>query len=377
MRLSHLGLGTPALLLFTLACGGSGGGGSTSGSLTVRMVDGPIQGYTEINLNIQKVEVASGSGWVTLSTPNQTYNLLALQGGVSATLANGVTLPAGHYTQMRLVLGSGNTIKLSDGTTADLTTPSGMQSGIKLIVNFDVVAGTTKDVVIDFDAAHSIQVTQTGMSQQYILRPTVRAVDVMVTGSISGTLTDVGGAPLAGAEVTAQALDGGGNPTVLRRVYTGADGHYTLDLLPVGGSFFVVSQPVIGTQAYGAKASGAFAVTSGTPTFTYNASFTAASSGSVTGAITPMASSADHDVVDMLQALAPGGSGSATFIVRSGVATVGATETYSFDAVPAGSYQARVTRTTLAADGTTTVNASAPAPLPVSAAVVTTLNFSL
>jgi hypothetical protein len=323
---------------------------------------------------------SDASGWVTLSSPNQTYNLLALTGGVSATLAHGVTLPAGHYTQMRLVLGGGNTLKLADGTVVDLTTPSGMQSGVKLIFNFDVAAGTTKDVVIDLDAAHSIQVTQTGSSAKYILRPTVHAVDVAATGSISGTLSDGTGAPLVGAEVTAQTLDGLGNPAVVRSVFTDANGHYTLDLLPVGGSFYIVSQPVSAGQAYTAKASTAFAVTTATPTFTYNASFTAAiTPGSVSGAITPLATSADSDVVDLLQSLSPGGTGSAaTFIVRSGVATVGVVdETYAFDLVPTGGYQARATRTTLASDGTTTVNASAPMTLTVNASLATTVNFSL
>jgi hypothetical protein len=367
--------------MLALGCGGGGTHESAppNGSISVRMVDGPINGYTEINLNVQKVEVASdASGWVTIGMPNRTINLLALTGGVSATLADGATLAAGHYTQMRLVLGSGNTLKLADGTVVDLTTPSGMQSGIKLIVNFDVLAGTTRDVFIDFDAAHSIQVTQTGVSMKYMLRPTIRAVDLAATGSISGTLTDSAGAPLAGAEVTAQTLDLSGQPTVVRRVYTAADGHYTLDLLSTGASYYVVAQPVVGTQAYAAKASGAFAVNASTPTFTYNASFTAAATaGSVAGVITPVATTTEHDVVDLLEDLAPGGTGSATFIVRSGVASVATTETYGFSTVPTGGYQARATRYTTNTDGSVTTTASAPMALTVNASAATTLNFSL
>ena len=201
-------------LALLMACSGSssGSGGTVaSGSMNVHLVDGPIAGYQEINVNIQTVEIASGSGWITLGTPNKTLNLLNLVGGVDETLVAGATLPAGHYGQMRLVLGSGNTVKLADGTVEPLKVPSGMQSGIKLIVNFDVAAGTTKDVWIDFDAAHSIQVVMAGMSGQYLLRPTCWAFDKTATGSIHGTLTDAATTPVFtySAAFTADASTGG------------------------------------------------------------------------------------------------------------------------------------------------------------------------
>src|SRR5579872_4622906 len=149
MRVRFLTLLCASCLALSMACGG-GGSSTTSGTgtMSVHMVDDPISGYQSINLNIQTVEINGPNGWVTLSQPNQTYNLLTLTGGVSATLANGATLSAGHYGQMRLVLGSGNTLVLADGSTVDLTTPSAEQSGLKLTTSFDVAAGTTKDVWI-------------------------------------------------------------------------------------------------------------------------------------------------------------------------------------------------------------------------------------
>jgi hypothetical protein len=347
--------GIAALALFA-ACGQSSDG---TGTINVKLVDGPISGYKEINLNIQKVEIAGESGWITLGEPKQTFDLLTLTGGVTATLVNGKTIPAGHYTQMRLVLGSGNTIMLSDGTVADLTVPSGMQSGLKLLVNFDVQPGTTRDVMIDFVAAHSVQVVETGTSTQFILRPTIHVVtDFLATGSISGTFVDGSGAPLAGAEVTAQELGGAGVPAVVRETVTAADGTYTLDLLPAGGTFYVVSQPVVNGHAYGARASGGFTITSTSPTFVYNAAFTLVSAtGTVNGTITPAATG---DLVDLLQTLAPGGSGSATFVLHSRVPVVATTETYSFLLVPPGSYFVRATRgTTVLTSAAATVTANA------------------
>ncbi len=373
----YLVLGGFALFLGCSSGSGSGGG---TGTMNVRMVDGPINGYTAINLNIQKVEINGPSGWVTLSTPNRTVDLLTLTGGVSESLAAGASLSAGHYGQMRLLLGSGNTLTLADGTTHDLTTPSGMQSGIKLVGSFNVQAGVTEDVFIDFDAAHSIQVTQTGSgSDKYILRPTIRAFDQVVTGSISGTLTDnASGGALAGATVYAETVDGSGNGVIARTVVTDANGHYTLDLLPVGGTYFVVSQPLIGATAYNAKASQGFAITTGMATFTYNGAYTAAlATGGVGGSFATAATVDQSDTVDLMQSLAEGGSAaSANFVVQSQIATVTATgETYAFATVPVGGYLVRNTRTTFNSDGSTTAAVAVSPSLSVAATLTTTVNF--
>jgi hypothetical protein len=373
------------MLSWALGCGGSSGGdrgASGSGAMTVHLVDGPISGYQEINVDIQSVQIAGSGGWITLGTPNKTINLLSLVGGVEETLAAGATLPAGHYGQMRLVLGPGSTVKLADGSVQPLKVPSGMQSGLKLIVNFDVAPGTTKDVWIDFDAAHSIQVVQAGMSGQYLLRPTIWAFDKLVTGSISGRLTDAAtAAGLPGVRVYAETLDASGAAQIARSTVTDATGAYTLDLLPVGGSYFVVSQPLVGATppvAYDAKASDAFALSAATPVFTYSAAFTAnAATGGVAGTVTPVATSDQSDRVDLLKSLATA-SGSHAFIVDTGLAVVGtATETYGFSNLPAGAYGVQAVRSTLNADGSLTLTASPVLSATVSSGATATANLAL
>jgi hypothetical protein len=349
--------------------------------MNVHLVDGPIAGYQELNLNIKTVEINGNGGWITLASPNRTLNLLNLVGGVDETLAAGATLPAGHYQQMRLVLGSGNTIRLADGTLQPLTVPSGLQSGVKLVVNFDVAAGTTKDVWIDFDAAHSIQVVQAGASGQYLLRPTVQAFDKVATGSIHGVLTDAAtSVALPGVAVHAETFDASGSAVLSRSTVTDATGAYTLDLLPVGSTYYVVSQPVTGAGAalkvYDAKASNGLALTTAAPVFTYSAAFTAdAAVGGVSGGITPLATSSQSDQVNLLQTLVTPASGTHDFIVQSTMATTATTETYGFPAAPVAIYGVQAWRTTLNADGSTTLAASTIQPAPVVASTTLTVNL--
>jgi hypothetical protein len=378
-------LGLAILLATSMSCSSSSSSRPTSGSatLSVHLVDGPGD-FLEVNLHVLKVEIENdATGWTTLGTPDKTIDLLTLTGGVEATLVNGASLPAGSYGQLRLLLGSGNTVKLLDGTVADLKVPSGLQSGLKLPVHFDVQPDTTKDVFIDFDAHRSIFVHGAGKSGQYILRPVVRAVDQVVTGAITGKLTaapvdSTAATPLPGVAVTAQVLDAGGNASIVRTATTGGDGSYTLDLLPVGASYYVVGQPAIGGTVYVARASGPIAITAAAPVADYDATFDATTAiGGVTGKITPTATADDADTVVLEQALDAGGAPQ-TFILRTGDATVtGTTESYAFDGLPAGGYALSVERRTMDATGLETVKTSPAVSAAVTAGATVTADLAL
>jgi hypothetical protein len=322
--------------------------------MNVRLVDGPGVEYSHINVQVLRVEIArEDGGFLVLGRPNRVIDLLALRGGVSAELAKGATIPAGGYSQMRLVLGANNTVTLADGTVEPLKVPSGMQSGIKMPVSFDVAAGTTRDVVIDFDAHKSIFLHVTGNSK-YILRPVVRAFDVLATGSVHGRVTDVAtGVGLPGAVVTAQQFDVSGRAEIVRSAMTGLDGSYTLDLLLAGGTYYVVTQPVVGTAAYDARASAGFTIAEATPIASIDLAVpVAAATGGLEGAITPVAAVGEADYVEVRQALLDAGGTLRTFIVRGVNADIAATgESYGFALVPVGTYDVSAVRSTDDAEG--------------------------
>lgn len=145
--------------------------GAGLGHINVLLTDAPGD-FEQVNVVITGVSINRGdSGWETISDDSQTFDLLNFQNGLTTSLASD-NVPAGHYDQVRLLVGEGSNVVV-DGVTHDLVTPSGMQSGIKVIGGFDVPEGGTLDLTIDFDAAKSVVLTGNGT---YILKPVIRIV---------------------------------------------------------------------------------------------------------------------------------------------------------------------------------------------------------
>jgi hypothetical protein len=194
-------------ILVTMAvagCGGGGDGGSSGataqpGTVSVSMTDAPACGYDQVNITVSKVRIHQSDtaddntpGWTDITlNPARKINLLDLNDPTQpnfALLTLGQTpLAAGHYTQLRLVLvpnnGSSppnNSVVLSGipGEIA-LDTPSGIQSGIKLIHQFTVDSGQRVDLLLDFDACKSIVQTGNGT---YKLKPVIKVIPTVLNG---------------------------------------------------------------------------------------------------------------------------------------------------------------------------------------------------
>ena len=261
------------LALSLAACGGGGDDGdggddggaiSGQGTLTTVLTDAATDDYQAVYVTIARVEVHAGSEnneeslWQTVAEPAQTYNLLELVNGVREELGQ-AALAAGHYTQMRLFIGqspdadanilgeahpfANYVIDQDDNEIHELKVPSGVQSGLKLVKGFDILADTETELLLDFDASRSV--VKAGASGQYLLKPTIKVLQTETNAVIEGTVTaappvtepTADPVPLAGALVNAQttapaATDPRDQVVIEAGTVTEDNGEYTLFLMP-------------------------------------------------------------------------------------------------------------------------------------------------
>lgn len=153
-------------------------------TLSIRMTDAPGN-YDEVNVDIQGVEVKGPAGGaVSLNVNAGSYNLLDFVNGLDTLIASG-SIQSGTITQIRLILGSNNSVKVN-GQDYPLSTPSAQQSGLKLLVNQTLEPGVSYMLLLDFDAQQSIVDQGNG---QYSLKPVIRVVNTTgLNGSITGTI---------------------------------------------------------------------------------------------------------------------------------------------------------------------------------------------
>lgn len=171
-----------------------------------------------------------------------------------ATLGAAQELQPGNYQQIRILLadnsasiannacsnGSANCVVLSDGTAHTLQLSSESKTGIKIpsgqIANggFNIAAGQTKDLDIDFNTC--ISIVQQG-NGQYRLKPVLHAGEVSTTSSsINGTVVDSAtGNTINGSILVAlEQKDSNGIDRIFMNTLTDASGAFVFCPLPSG-----------------------------------------------------------------------------------------------------------------------------------------------
>ena len=180
--------------LFVIACDDDDDTAVKKPIVEVRLTDGPGD-YDQVNIDIEDVQVNPSNdndGWISLMNNNDkgVYDLLTLTNGEDVLLGS-VALSATRLSQIRLILGTNNTIKIGD-TSYDLITPSAQQSGLKLNLQQTLEEGVTYRILLDFDAAKSIVARG---NNTYSLKPVLRVISEATSGSITGTVTPIISSP--------------------------------------------------------------------------------------------------------------------------------------------------------------------------------------
>ncbi len=152
-----------------------------NGKITISLTDAAADSLSSVLLDIQSVDVHytgndtdsvsadTAGGWVTLNANAGVYNLTELQNGIEKVIATG-ELPAGHITQIRLILGSNNSLIIPQDTLS-LVVPGALKTGIKINYDNDIVPDKQLNILLDFNLQESIIVSGLGVAK---LNPVVK-----------------------------------------------------------------------------------------------------------------------------------------------------------------------------------------------------------
>jgi len=167
--------------------------GDGTSRVTFKLTDAPGP-YDEVNVEITGLQVIINDSIVDLEVEEGVYNLLDFVNGQDTLIVED-EVPSGKLSQVRLILGDENTIKIGE-ETYECKTPSAQQSGLKLNVHADFLQGVAYEYTIDFDAARSIVETGNG---KFILKPVLRVFTNSVSGAIKGVVRPIEAKPVVHA----------------------------------------------------------------------------------------------------------------------------------------------------------------------------------
>lgn len=197
-------------LLQVQGCSGGGGSSASTGTLKLAITDKASTDFQNVVISIREIRVVPAGKEnapdndpalpvvVSFATP-KVIDVMQLQ-FVQQALGD-VVLPAGTYSQIRLILEpnpngqqqpANYLVLTSDPTNKiPLTTPSAQQTGLKILGPFEIKPDTINALMIDFDPNTAIVARGNGA---YNFKPTgirlVRMSDMLTQfGSISGTVS--------------------------------------------------------------------------------------------------------------------------------------------------------------------------------------------
>jgi Domain of unknown function (DUF4382) len=251
-------LALPLLAALAMAACDGGTGGSGDARVSIRLTDAPGD-LQEAWVRIDRIYLKGGAadstgngGTDLLTTRTDWVDLLTLSGGRTAELVNGAVVPAGRYSELRMVVceayvvaDNGDVYATRDavlpaGVTADgqLQVPSGCSSGFKIKFQGDEPVELESEstiMTVDFDVSQSFG-HQAGDSGRWIMHPVLHATSVGLAGGIGGAvalaqgvaLPTCGGSAVAVTAFVPQATAGAETFTSV----VGTDGRYRITVAP-------------------------------------------------------------------------------------------------------------------------------------------------
>jgi len=191
------GIRVAAITALTAVIGAcSGGSDSGNGTISVSLMDRPVDGITELNITVTEFWIKpQGSGPAfqldMVDTP-VTVNLLELSVDAPAIFVERANIPAGTYNWLEMTVDDSNSsaahAMTDEGSMVevDIDVPS---DRVRLINNFEVEPNDSVRVLFDWDVRKGL--TEAVGRALYILKPVIRVLDVEEFGSVVGEITQM------------------------------------------------------------------------------------------------------------------------------------------------------------------------------------------
>jgi hypothetical protein len=175
--------------LVMTGCGSDDSDDSAATMLKLSLTDAPPEAdFEKVEITFTTVEITKASEsdgvnaeWITLNENLGSVDLLTLNNGALQEI--GVKeLEAATYNQIRFTVSEATVTIGGNAETVHLASNT-----IKLTTPFTLQEGVTTELVVDFDAAHSLHYT----SSQWTMTPVTRLAQVDLTGAVRGKITPV------------------------------------------------------------------------------------------------------------------------------------------------------------------------------------------
>ena len=243
------------------------------------LTDGPGDDYDHVWITVKAISFhtdpnlawdKNDATWQTTTLPAPiTLDMANLTNGALNKVFSGMNLPVGTYRQIRLFLaGFDDTLTASASAVTpapliyndqvDYTDATGVHhvpleiayptQGIQLNGNFNVTAGGTLNLAVDFDLEHDLVRMKHGADVSFTMKPDLRYFDLDQAGAITGNVnslqlctTPVSATCGYNLIVKAEILSADGSRHVdTRATRVKADGSFTLYPLPSGKTYDVL-----------------------------------------------------------------------------------------------------------------------------------------
>ena len=182
-----------ALATFTLAGCSGGSGDPSNATLSVSLMDAPVDDVTEVHVQIDALWLKPQGGGPAVELPlagqTMTVDLLELTESNAAVLIDDAVVPAGTYEWLAMDVNAefdgiyDSYVVTTVGGQEEIQVPSGR---VRLVSGFDVEANQAVLLLFDWDLRKGL-VDPPGQLG-YLLKPAFRMIDVTEFGRLSGTV---------------------------------------------------------------------------------------------------------------------------------------------------------------------------------------------